>query len=93
MTNNLKVGVIGDFDPSSSSHVSTNAALDHAAAALERSVTVSWLPTPGLEAEPAPGLERFDGLWCSPGSPYRSMAGALAGIRFAREKGWPFFAT
>ncbi len=93
MGQRLDIGVIGDFDPSSSSHSATNAALDHAAAALERSATVSWLPTLGLEGEPVPGLERFDGLWCSPGSPYRSMAGALAGIRFARERGRPFFAT
>jgi CTP synthase (UTP-ammonia lyase) len=89
----LEVGVIGDFDPSSVPHVSTNAALDHAAAALGIPVTVSWAPTPSLESGQAPGLDRFDGLWCSPGSPYRSMEGALAGIRFAREKGWPFFAT
>jgi CTP synthase (UTP-ammonia lyase) len=93
MSTNLAVGVIGDFEPSSLPHVSTNAALDHAAASLGLSVTVTWLPTPGLVGEQAPGLDRLDGLWCSPGSPYRSMEGALAGIRFAREKGWPFFAT
>jgi len=93
MQRSLTIGAIGDFDPSSVPHVSTNAALDHAAAVLGISVTVSWLPTPGLEEGSAATLERFDALWCSPGSPYRSMDGALAGIRFAREKGWPFFAT
>ena len=93
MQRSLTVGVIGDFDPSSVPHVSTNTALDHAAAALGIPVTVSWLPTPSLGSGEAPGLESYDGLWCSPGSPYRSMDGALAGIRFAREKGWPFFAT
>jgi CTP synthase (UTP-ammonia lyase) len=93
MDRNLKVGVIGDFDPSSVSHAATNAALDHAAAALDISVNVSWVPTPDLEDRGASALETFDALWCSPGSPYRSMDGALAGIRFAREQGWPFFAT
>jgi CTP synthase (UTP-ammonia lyase) len=93
MGQHLEIGVIGDLDPSSSTHAATDAALDHAAAALGRPARVSWLATPGLEGEPAPGLERFDGLWCSPGSPYRSMTGALAGIRFARERGRPFFAT
>lgn len=93
MNDSFEIGVIGDFNPSSVPHVSTNAALDHAAAFLGRAVTVSWLPTVTLEGEPAPRLERFDGLWCSPGSPYRSMAGALAGIRFARETGRPFFGT
>jgi CTP synthase (UTP-ammonia lyase) len=93
MDRSLEIGVIGDFDPSSVSHASTNAALDHAAAALGISVNVSWVPTPALEDGPASALVRFDGLWCSPGSPYRSMDGALAGIRFARERRIPFFGT
>ncbi|HYL81187.1 MAG TPA: hypothetical protein VEU07_10275 [Candidatus Acidoferrum sp.] len=93
MNHDLKVGIIGDFSPSSSVHTSTNAALDHAAAALGLSVDVSWVPTPSLEDGPASILEPFDALWCSPGSPYRSMQGALAGIRFAREQGRPLFAT
>ncbi len=89
----VKVGVIGDFDASSVFHAATNAALDHAAAALGIPVNVSWVPTPTLEDRPASALEMFDALWCSPGSPYKSMDGALAGIRFAREQGRPFFAT
>jgi CTP synthase (UTP-ammonia lyase) len=93
MQRGLTVGVIGDFDPSSVPHVSTNAALDHASAALGIPVAVSWLPTLSLADRQAAGLDSFDGLWCSPGSPYRSMEGALEGIRFAREKRWPFFAT
>jgi CTP synthase (UTP-ammonia lyase) len=38
-------------------------------------------------------LAAFDGLWAAPGSPYRSLEGALAGVRFARERGVPFFGT
>jgi CTP synthase (UTP-ammonia lyase) len=93
MDRDLKVGVIGDFDPSSIPHTSTNAALDHAAAALGLAVDVSWVPTPTLKDGSASALEPFDALWCSPGSPYRNMEGALAGIRFAREQGRPFFGT
>jgi len=90
----LRVGVSGDFDPSLVSHAATNEALAHAAAALGMRVAVSWVPTPTLTPRSAGGiLSSFDALWCSPGSPYRSMTGAMAGIRFAREKGWPFFGT
>jgi CTP synthase (UTP-ammonia lyase) len=35
----------------------------------------------------------FDGLWCVPASPYRSMDGALTAIRFARERSRPFLGT
>jgi CTP synthase (UTP-ammonia lyase) len=93
MTRSVKIGIIGDFDPLCVPHAATNAALDHAAARLGVSVAVSWVPTPTLEDRPAARLDGFDGLWCSPGSPYQSMEGALAGIRFARESRWPFFAT
>lgn len=90
----VTVGVIGDFDPQSVSHVSTNAALDHAATALGLPLEVSWVPTPDLDHGSAPAkLGAFHGIVCSPGSPYRSMSGALAGIAFARTGGRPFFGT
>jgi len=94
MSQQLKVGVIGDYDPNRWSHIATNEALDHAAAALSVSLDSSWIPTQSL----AKGLiettlQSFDALWCSPGSPYRSMNGALWAIQFAREQGWPFIGT
>jgi len=89
----LEVGVIGDFDPASVPHAATNAALGHAAAALGVTANVSWVPTPTLGERSETSLDVFDALWCSPGSPYNSMEGALEGIRFARERHRPFFAT
>jgi CTP synthase (UTP-ammonia lyase) len=38
-------------------------------------------------------VQRFDALWCVPGSPYRSEAGAVAAIRHAREAHVPFLGT
>ena len=90
----LRVGIIGDWNPNSASHVATNEALDHAAGALSVPVEVRWLSTPSLEAEGCQvALQQYDALWCAPGSPYRSMDGALEGIRFAREQGRPFIGT
>ncbi|HSB69109.1 MAG TPA: hypothetical protein VLT62_07245 [Candidatus Methylomirabilis sp.] len=94
MRSSVDIGVIGDFNPESSSHTATNSALQHAAAPLHLAVSVSWVPTPELDHGLAPErLSPFHGILCSPGSPYRSMSGALAGITFARERGWPFFGT
>jgi CTP synthase (UTP-ammonia lyase) len=54
----------------------------------------SWLDTQLLdEASGAAVLTQFDALWCAPGSPYKSMTGALQAIQFAREEGWPFIGT
>ena len=39
------------------------------------------------------GLDGVEGIWCIPGSPYKSMEGALSAIRHAREKRVPFLGT
>jgi CTP synthase (UTP-ammonia lyase) len=95
MTAPLKVGIIGDYEPQRySSHIHTNESLGHAGSALSVSVDFSWLSTPSLAgASRETTLKQFDALWCAPGSPYKSMDGALLAIQFARENGRPFFAT
>lgn len=94
MNQPLRVGIIGDFDPSLPSHIATNEAPSHAARALSVTVDCSWLPTPPLDdACSETTLKQFDALWCAPGSPHKSTNGALKAIRFAREKGWPFIGT
>lgn len=94
MTIPVRIGIIGDYNPEFHSHRATEAALHHAADRLQRSVVVEWLPTPRLASDGADALlNRYDALWCAPGSPYQSMEGALGGIRFAREHGWPFIGT
>jgi CTP synthase (UTP-ammonia lyase) len=50
-----------------------------------------WIPSE--DAEDPGVLERFDGIWVVPGSPYRSAEGAIAAARFARERGVPFLGT
>jgi CTP synthase (UTP-ammonia lyase) len=92
-TASLCVGVIGDYEPDRLSHAATNAALDHAAKTLSVTLDRVWLPTPSLEGAPEAILGRFDALWCSPGSPYKSMCGALNAIQYARERGVPFIGT
>jgi CTP synthase (UTP-ammonia lyase) len=93
MTTQLRIGIIGDYNPDFHPHQATNAALQHAAGQLHLAVASEWLPTPLLAQDADRRLRRFDALWCAPGSPYQSMAGALQGIRFAREQGWPFIGT
>lgn len=90
----VRIGVIGDFNAGNPTHLATNLALEHAAAHLELDAAVDWLPTDSLAGPEADSrLEPYDGLFASPGSPYASLEGALAGIRFARERGRPFAGT
>lgn len=89
----IRLAVIGDYDPAFPPHPATDAAIAHAAAALELAVEATWLPTAELAAAPEAALRAFDAFWGAPGSPYRSMEGALRAIRFAREAGRPFLGT
>jgi CTP synthase (UTP-ammonia lyase) len=90
---NIRIGVIGDHAASRKTHVATDEALSHAAHALSLDVEARWLPTPALAAQPASELASFAGFFVAPGSPYRSLDGALHGIRFAREAGRPLLGT
>jgi CTP synthase (UTP-ammonia lyase) len=94
MNPSLKVGIVGDFDPQRLSHTATVDALHHAAGALALSLDVTWLATPALGGpEGERLLAPYDALWCSPGSPYASMEGALAAIFYARQRDRPFLGT
>jgi len=83
-----KIGIIGDFNPANATHIATNDCIAHAAGALNTPFESVWLPT-----DQQHDYSQFNGLFCSPGSPYRSLEGALAGIRFARTQGIPFLGT
>jgi len=94
VTEPVRIGILGDFNPEFRSHHATNDSIQHAARKLEIVVESTWLPTPSLLEPGAAGvLDSYDGLWASPGSPYKSFDGMLKGIEFARVHDRPFLAT
>lgn len=94
MPSPVRIAIIGDFNPEYVSHVTNGPAIEHAAASLGIPVEVSWVGTETIPpADPAAAIDPFDGLWIAAGTPYRSRAGAMAAIRYARETGVPLFAT
>lgn len=86
----IRIGIVGDFDAAYPPHVATNNALAHVAA-TGFAVEARWLPTPPLESPAA--LHGLHGVWVAPGSPYKSLAGALSAIRHAREQSIPLLGT
>jgi CTP synthase (UTP-ammonia lyase) len=81
---NLRIGVVGDFNPEFHTHPAIAKALNHSAAKLGTQMDVEWVPTPSLaQSDNDKILESFDGLIAAPGSPYRSFDGMLRGIEFA----------
>ena len=90
----VRIGVVGDFNPEFVAHTTTDDSLRHAAEQLGAALEFEWLPTPSLAGPSAPEtLARYDGLWISAGSPYQDREGAFAAIRFARQRDWPLVAT
>jgi CTP synthase (UTP-ammonia lyase) len=90
----VRIGILGDFNTEFRSHHATADSIQHAAHKINLKVESEWLPTPSLIAPGAEKvLEKFDGLWASSGSPYKSFDGMLAGIEFARRRDWPFLGT
>jgi CTP synthase (UTP-ammonia lyase) len=87
----LNIGVVGDRDDSNIAHRALPIALELAAQAEGVTVRHEWITTDAIDR--AQILARFDALWCVPGSPYRSMDGALRAIRHARENSVPFLGT
>ncbi len=87
----VRIGIIGDRDPSVIAHQATGPALRLAARELGFGVAHEWL---GTETITSPArLARFDGLWAVPATPYRSTEGALLAIRHARAQRVPFLGT
>jgi CTP synthase (UTP-ammonia lyase) len=87
------IGIIGDYDAAYTGHRDTGEALDAAGGRAGVNLRYEWVATDAVEAGGPSILEAYDGLWAAPGSPYRSMDGALAGIRSARENNRPFIGT
>jgi len=81
------VGVVGDLDPENPTHRFTCAALERLRLSFE------WVPTDQVPEQAERRLGGYAGLWIAPASPYRSMDGALAAIRYARERGVPLVGT
>jgi CTP synthase (UTP-ammonia lyase) len=90
-TRPIRIALIGDYDPQVTAHQAIPVALEMAAEHSGLNVQWQWLATDDIHAETP--LHRFDGFWCVPASPYRSMDGALLAIRFAREQRRPFLGT
>src|SRR4051794_10733646 len=83
------VALVGDRSPSVRAHARIPQLID----ALRRRDGIVVDPYWVSSSEAHQGLERFDGIWVVPGSPYASAEGAIVAARTAREHGIPFLGT
>lgn len=85
-----RLAIVGDHDPAMYTHRAIDEALAHVCELREHALEWSWIPTTALSSGAAEPLSLFDAILLAPGSPYASLDGALAAVRFARESALPF---
>jgi CTP synthase (UTP-ammonia lyase) len=85
-----RIALIADYNPASSSHAATDAALRHAADRAKAEVSCAWIATTTLDDSV---FEQFAAIVIAPGSPYQDMEKVLSAIRFAREHAVPCLGT
>jgi CTP synthase (UTP-ammonia lyase) len=93
MPNRIRLAIVGDYAPTFVPHAKTDEALEQLRGALAIDIGADWIPTADLEPHHEAKLSGYDALWIAPGSPYKSMAGALNAIRYSRETGLPLLGT
>ena len=84
------IAVVGGYGVERQTHKATQKALEHA---VQPPLRFEWLATESAEQMDDAELASYAGLLIAPGSPYRSMVGALRAIRVAREQGVPLLGT
>ena len=84
------LALVGDRSPAVRAHTRIPGLIDVLAARDGLVLDPYWIPSQDA-ADTA--LERFDGIWIVPGSPYRSADGAIGAARVARDHGIPFLGT
>jgi CTP synthase (UTP-ammonia lyase) len=90
----VRIGVVGDYQPTNETHLSTTTAVLHAAAETDVATETIWIGTEHLDSDDRQvALLDLDGVIIAPGSPYRSLNGALAAIEHARVRGLPLLGT
>ena len=91
MTTLVNIAIVGDRDDGIVAHRAIPLALANAAAALDVDLVFDWLASDAISSTGR--LAGFDAFWVAPGSPYRSLDGALRAIGHARTTGRPFLGT
>lgn len=80
----MRIAIIGEFDKDFRPHMATNEAVEHSRKSLELDLNTEWVSTEYLETNFEEVTNKFQGFWIAPGSPYKSMKGAIELIKYTR---------
>jgi len=86
-----KIAVIGEYYDNFDPHTSLNKALDYLNDKYD--FRYEWIETERVERKKDQILKNFAGIWSAPGSPFKSIDGALYAITYARLNNIPHLGT
>lgn len=88
-----KIGIIGDFH-NSITQTTIADSIEHSNRLLGFDTAFDWIDTEKLDSDNyMDTLQGLSGIWSAPGSPFKSLDGALNVIRYARENKIPHLGT
>lgn len=88
----VKIALIGKYLGLKDSYKSLSEALHHGGFAHTTRVEITWIDAEGVVNDgPEPLLADIDGILVAPGFGNRGIEGKIEAIRYARERGVPFF--
>ncbi|RDV11861.1 CTP synthase [Pontibacter diazotrophicus] len=88
-----KLAIIGDYNDTFRPHKATNEGIEHSIKKFDIQLQYDWIATDTIETDFNKIISTYNGFWIAPGSPYKSMAGALRIIKYARENSIPTLGT
>jgi CTP synthase (UTP-ammonia lyase) len=89
----MKLAIIADYNDNFRPHKATNEAIAHSVNKYDIKIQSEWISTDSIETHFDKIISTYDGFWIGPGSPYKSMSGALEIIKFTRTNNIPTFGT
>jgi CTP synthase (UTP-ammonia lyase) len=86
-----KIAIVGEYYDTFEPHTSLNKSLDYLQ--NQYGFEYDWVETITVEKEKDELLKKYQGIWSAPGSPFKSLDGALYAISYARLNNIPHLGT
>lgn len=87
------IAIIGEFQEDFRPHSALNESIEHVKKKHKIDIGIEWIDTLKAEKEGDKLFGNYSGFWSAPGSPFKSLNGALKAIEYARVKDKPHLGT
>jgi len=88
-----RIAIIGEYYENFRPHVAINDSIEHVKKKHHIDIDIEWIDTLRAEKEGNALFENYSGFWSAPGSPFKSLEGALKAIEYVRINDKPHLGT